>query len=69
MTEDTKRPGDPASRDDEQVPSSPAAEVRRQPVEPVLPRRSADEQNVGWGDDPAEYDDEWYRNQRPPHHG
>jgi hypothetical protein len=32
----------------------------------VLPSTASDE--VGWGDDPAERDDEWYRRERPPHH-
>jgi hypothetical protein len=36
---------------------------------PVLPRLPRDEQDVGWGDEPAERDDEWYRRERPPHHG
>jgi hypothetical protein len=35
----------------------------------VLPDRSRDEQEVGWGDAPAERDDDWYRRERPPHHG
>jgi hypothetical protein len=69
MAEDTERPDDLSGSDDEQTPSSPAAEVRRQSAEPVLPRRSTDEHDVGWGDEPAGYDDEWYRDQRPPHHG
>jgi hypothetical protein len=37
--------------------------------EPVLPDRTSDEHEVGWGDEPAERDDEWYRRERPPHHG
>jgi hypothetical protein len=36
--------------------------------EPVLPETTRDERDVGWGDDPAERDDEWYRRERPPHH-
>jgi len=35
---------------------------------PVLPRVTRDEQDVGWGDEPAERDAEWYRRERPPHH-
>ncbi len=38
------------------------------PEEPVLPTVSGDERDVGWGDGPAERDDEWYRRERPPHH-
>jgi hypothetical protein len=36
--------------------------------DPVLPDVSRDELDVGWGDEPAERDDEWYRRERPPHH-
>ncbi|MDT7573148.1 MAG: hypothetical protein QOE05_3322 [Actinomycetota bacterium] len=36
---------------------------------PVLPDVSTDELDVGWGDEPSERDDEWYRRERPPHHG
>jgi hypothetical protein len=36
--------------------------------EPVLPTVSRDEVDVGWGDEPAQRDDEWYRRERPPHH-
>jgi hypothetical protein len=38
------------------------------PERPVLPDRSRDEQDIGWGDEPAERDDDWYRRERPPHH-
>jgi hypothetical protein len=37
--------------------------------EPVLPDVSRDELDVGWGDEPSERDDDWYRRERPPHHG
>jgi hypothetical protein len=37
--------------------------------EPVLPETTRDERDVGWGDEPSERDDEWYRRERPPHHG
>jgi hypothetical protein len=36
--------------------------------EPVLPDVSRDETDVGWGDEPSERDDDWYRRERPPHH-
>jgi len=36
--------------------------------EPVLPDVSRDETDVGWGDEPRERDDDWYRRERPPHH-
>jgi hypothetical protein len=38
------------------------------PERPVLPNRSRDEQDIGWGDEPAQRDDDWYRSERPPHH-
>lgn len=37
--------------------------------EPLLPDVSRDELDVGWGDEPSERDDDWYRRERPPHHG
>jgi hypothetical protein len=51
-----------------------ARERRPQPrrrtvdAEPVLPDVTRDERDLGWGDDPSERDDEWYRRERPPHH-
>jgi hypothetical protein len=36
--------------------------------EPVLPETTRDEREPGWGDEPSERDDEWYRRERPPHH-
>ncbi|HJQ42529.1 MAG TPA: hypothetical protein VJ831_05560 [Jatrophihabitantaceae bacterium] len=38
--------------------------------EPVLPKTTRDERDVGWGDDPEarERDEDWYRRERPPHH-
>jgi hypothetical protein len=57
-------------RDDVEAPSlPPGAPSRQPPPEEVLPRRSSDERDVGWGDANPEYDDEWYLNERPPHHG
>lgn len=45
------------------------APTRRQvDREPVLPDVTRDERDVGWGDEPTERDDEWYRRERPPHH-
>jgi len=41
-------------------------------AEPVLPDTTSDERDVGWGDDGRDAhgkrDEEWYRNERPPHH-
>jgi hypothetical protein len=42
--------------------------VARPSDEPVLPDVSRDETDVGWGDEPARRDDDWYRRERPPHH-
>ena len=42
--------------------------VRRRSDEPVLPDVTHDETDVGWGDEPATRDDDWYRRERPPHH-
>jgi hypothetical protein len=58
--------------------SADAASSRPSPDDadetPVLPRISSDEQDVGWGEVPdgrdgGERDEEWYRRERPPHHG
>ena len=40
----------------------------------LLPEQTGDDTDTGWGDDERtasaeERDDEWYRSQRPPHHG
>jgi hypothetical protein len=53
----------------EQAPSSSAARARRHHDEEVLPSVTSDEQELGWGDEPSGYSDDWYRNERPPHHG
>jgi hypothetical protein len=36
---------------------------------PVLPDRSPDDSDVGWGEQPGgrERDDDWYERERPPH--
>ena len=41
-----------------------------EPQEPVLPERSRDEEDAGWGDPPAEEDKDVRRflEERPPHH-
>ncbi len=46
---------------------APGREHRRDD-EPTLPQVTRDELDVGWGDEPGERDDEWYRRERPPHH-
>ena len=60
----------------DQEPPEESARGRQRPAEPVsepvsgpvLPDRPRDETGVGWGDEPAERDEEWYRRERPPHH-
>ncbi|MGQ0464493.1 MAG: hypothetical protein ACT4QG_04140 [Sporichthyaceae bacterium] len=40
-------------------------------TDPVLPGRSRDDEDRGWGEDgedAARERDEWLRRQRPPHH-
>jgi hypothetical protein len=39
--------------------------------EPVLPDITEDERDRGWGEDreSGRRDEEWYRRERPPHHG
>jgi len=66
--------GEPS--DDESVDASsssespPARHLRRSGQgSPVLPDRSTDETEVGWGDEQSRYDDDWYLRERPPHHG
>jgi hypothetical protein len=41
----------------------------RQRGEDLVPQRSSDEAELGWGDDPGQYGDDWYLAERPPHHG
>jgi hypothetical protein len=36
---------------------------------PVLPDVTSDERGTGWGDEATQRDDDWYRSERPPHHG
>jgi hypothetical protein len=47
----------------------PSEGGHRQPGEDLLPRRSTDEQDLGWGDGAGNYGDDWYLAERPPHHG
>ena len=51
-------------------PDGPSTPARADKVddEPVLPDTTSDERDVGWGDEPGERDDDWYRRERPPHH-
>lgn len=53
-------------------PPAPEKPERRKPTapdrEPVLPNRSKEDQDLGWGELPRDQDD-WYERERPPHHG
>ncbi len=61
--------------DDGRMPQDAAAKqpVRVSPPdprdEPVLPTRSQDDTDVGWGEPPAPDDDERLNRERPPHWG
>ncbi|HEX2904650.1 MAG TPA: hypothetical protein VHO01_14450 [Jatrophihabitans sp.] len=62
--------------DSAELPSSSASGAERQSggdtsaaERPVLPQRSTDETDLGWGDRAGGYDDDWYLSERPPHHG
>jgi hypothetical protein len=54
--------------DETPAPAAPRPSGGQEREEPTLPDVSRDELDVGWGDEPAERDDEWYRRERPPHH-
>jgi len=68
-SEETEHPRDPSDGGSVEGSSSSETGASRQSGERVLPQRSSDEQDVGWGDAPAGYDDDWYLAERPPHHG
>ena len=60
----------PDSPDDQSVeaPSSSSEPTPRHPPQELLSKTTTDEQEIGWGDAPSEYSDEWYLAERPPHH-
>ena len=52
------------------APSLSSGPVRRHSSEePVLPEVTRDERDEGWNEARGDYSDEWYLNERPPHHG
>ncbi|HST46720.1 hypothetical protein [Jatrophihabitans sp.] len=71
MTESqhSQQPPEPSDSETLEPPSSPSAGPRRQAGEDLLPQRSSDEAELGWGDRPDQYGDDWYLAERPPHHG
>jgi hypothetical protein len=51
-----------------QAPNQPPAGDSPDPDDkPVLPQRSPDDSDIGWGDRPDSDDDERLRQERPPH--
>jgi len=65
----SQHPPEPSDSETLEGPSLPPAAAARQPGEgELLPQRSSDEQDLGWGDDPGDYGDDWYLAERPPHH-
>jgi len=67
--------GQPDGQQDGQPDAQPDAQ-RRAPADapargeqPVLPDRSPDDTDLGWGerDGTGERDDDWYERERPPH--
>jgi hypothetical protein len=57
--------------------TAPRRPGRRDDDRPVLPDITDDERPIGWGDELSEdrddadagRDEQWYRRERPPHHG
>lgn len=79
---DTQQAHGPGERAEPEEPDSPAVHttagdggfavrrvVRPPREEPTRRVVSRDETDVGWGDGPSVRDDDWYRRERPPHHG
>lgn len=66
---------DRETRPDQETASSDAAReaARRRRLAKVfgdvLPDDSRDERSDAWGESGAGRDDDWFRNQVPPHHG
>jgi hypothetical protein len=71
----TQTPPDEPTSGDPPPPPGPAAASGPPPARPavpdhrpVLPQRSSDETDAGWGDRPEPDDDERLRQDRPPHY-
>jgi hypothetical protein len=56
-------PTGPTGPEQARPPKPPAPDPR-----PVLPERSTDETDAGWGERPEPDDDERLRQERPPHY-
>jgi hypothetical protein len=64
----SQQPPEPSDSETLESPSLPSATPPRQPGGDLLPQQSTDEQDLGWGDGPGDYGDDWYLTERPPHH-
>ena len=66
-------PDEPDEEPDEQPDEQPDVQQVVRPVvpdePPVIPDRSSDERDEGWGGrgDGGDRDDDWYERERPPH--
>jgi hypothetical protein len=74
MAASTDKSGEPSDDDSVAPPSSSDDPAERHPASTqgrssVLPDRPTDETEIGWRDESSRYDDDWYLNERPPHHG
>ncbi len=56
-------PGPPATVVDEAYARTVA------PEDELLPERMTEDRDESWGERDAGRDDEWYLDERPPHHG
>ncbi|GAB2710407.1 hypothetical protein [Kitasatospora kifunensis] len=50
-------------------PSPAAAKAAKLVFTDPLSRQTSDDTDTGWGDSEASRGLDWYRSQRPPHHG
>jgi hypothetical protein len=64
-------PSDDAVEPENQGPSRPEpAPLSAPPERSVLDERAADDRDEAWGDGRSDGSrDDWYRRERPPHHG
>lgn len=56
----------PENRDE---PRRPVRRRGRDDDRPTIPDTAAEDSDAAWGDGPSARDDDWYRRERPPHHG
>ena len=67
LAPDPEAPGEADAPAQDQPVESPARPVPDEA--PVIPDRSSDDRDEGWGGrgDGGDRDDEWYERERPPH--